>query len=79
MKERNYQNYKRLTKEQMPRVRKLVRQCCNYDHGACIALDDGAGCVCVQSIPRIPPPAAIYLLSRRRDRRGSDPGAAASI
>ena len=50
MKERNYQNYKRLTKEQMPRVRKLVRQCCNYDHGACIALDDGAGCECVQAI-----------------------------
>ena len=50
MKERNYQNYKRLTKEQMPRVRRLVRQCCNYDHGECIALDDGAGCECVQAI-----------------------------
>lgn len=50
MKERAFQNYKRLTQEQMPGVRRLVRQCCNYDHGECIALDDGAGCVCVQTI-----------------------------
>ena len=40
MKERAFQNYKRLTQEQMPGVRRLVRQCCNYDHGECIALDD---------------------------------------
>ena len=25
-------------------------QCCNYDGGNCIALDDGEPCVCVQSI-----------------------------
>ena len=50
MKERNYQDYKRLTQEQMPGVRRLVRQCCNYDHGECVALDDGAGCCCVQTI-----------------------------
>lgn len=50
MKEGAFQNYKRLTQEQMPAVRRLVRQCCNYDHGACIALDDGAGCCCVQTI-----------------------------
>ena len=50
MKERALQNYKRLTQAQMPRVRRLVRQCCNYDHGECIALDDGAGCCCVQTI-----------------------------
>ena len=50
MKERSYQDYKRLTQEQMPGVRRLVRQCCNYDHGECIALDDGAGCCCVQTI-----------------------------
>ena len=50
MKEKPYQDYKRLTKEQMPRVRRLVKQCCNYDGGECIALDDGAGCVCVQTI-----------------------------
>ena len=50
MKERAFQNYKRLTKAQMSRVRKLVKQCCSYDGRACIALDDGAGCVCVQTI-----------------------------
>ena len=50
MKEKPYQDYKRLTKEQMPRVRRLVKQCCNYDGGECIALDDGAGCCCVQMI-----------------------------
>ena len=54
MREKPYQDYKRLTKEQMPRVRKLVKQCCNYDGGECIALDDGAGCVCVQSISYSP-------------------------
>ena len=50
MKERSYQDYKRLTQEQMPGVRRLVRQCCNYDHGECVALDDGAGCCCVRTI-----------------------------
>ncbi len=50
MKERAFQNYKRLTQEQLPRVRRLVKQCCNFDHGECIALDDGAGCPCVQTI-----------------------------
>lgn len=32
------------------RARKLVHECCNYDHGNCIALDNGEECVCVQSI-----------------------------
>ena len=32
------------------RARKLVHQCCNYDGGNCLALDDGEECVCVQSI-----------------------------
>ena len=54
MKERAFQNYKRLTQEQLPRVRRLVKQCCNFDHGECIALDDGAGCVCVQTISYSP-------------------------
>ena len=35
---------------QYRRARKLVRACCNYDNGNCIALDDGEKCVCVQSI-----------------------------
>ena len=29
---------------------RLVHECCNYDSGNCIALDDGEPCVCVQSI-----------------------------
>ena len=35
---------------QFRRARKLVHECCNYDNGQCIALDEGDGCVCVQSI-----------------------------
>lgn len=35
---------------QYQRARKLVHECCNYDNGQCIALDEGDGCVCVQSI-----------------------------
>lgn len=38
----NYQQYRR--------ARKLVHECCNYDNGNCIALDDGEECICVQSI-----------------------------
>lgn len=34
----------------MPTVRRLTRQCCNYDNGECLVLDDGAGCPCVQGI-----------------------------
>ena len=35
---------------QYRRARRLVHECCNYDCGNCIALDDGEECVCVQSI-----------------------------
>ena len=35
---------------QYRRARRLVHECCNYDGGHCIALDDGEECVCVQSI-----------------------------
>lgn len=38
----NYRQYRR--------ARKLVHECCNYDNGNCIALDDGEECICVQSI-----------------------------
>lgn len=31
---------------QYRRMRKLVHECCNYDGGNCIALDDGEECVC---------------------------------
>lgn len=30
-----------MTYPQYRRARRLVRECCNYDHGNCIALDDG--------------------------------------
>ena len=36
--------------QQYRRTRRLVHECCNYDGGNCLALDDGEGCVCVQSI-----------------------------
>lgn len=35
---------------QYRRARRLVHECCNYDCGNCIALDDGEECVCIQSI-----------------------------
>ena len=31
-------------------ARRLVHECCNYDGGNCLLLDDGEPCVCVQSI-----------------------------
>ena len=40
----------RLTYQQYRAVRRLVHDCCNYDGGNCLALDDGwEPCVCVQS------------------------------
>ena len=39
-----------MTYSQYRRARKLVRQCCNYESGNCLALDDGEECVSVQSI-----------------------------
>ena len=35
---------------QYRRARRLVHECCNYDGGNCLALDDGDECVCAQSI-----------------------------
>ena len=44
-------NAVRLTYQQYRAVRRLVHDCCNYDGGNCLALDDGwEPCVCVQSI-----------------------------
>ncbi len=39
-----------MTYPQYRRVRKMVHECCNYDAGNCLALDDGDACVCPQSI-----------------------------
>lgn len=42
---------KRLAPPQSRRVNALVRrECCNYDCGNCIVLDDGETCVCPQTI-----------------------------
>lgn len=41
----------RMDDHQLRRARKLIRKlCCNYDHGNCIALDNGEPCICVQGI-----------------------------
>jgi len=42
---------KRLTPPQCRKANALVRrECCNYDGGNCLLLDDGETCVCPQSI-----------------------------
>lgn len=44
-------NIIRLNYQQHRAVCRLVHECCNYDGGNCLALDDGWDpCVCVQSI-----------------------------
>lgn len=36
---------------QMKRIRSLARrECCNYDKGYCLLLDDGERCRCIQEI-----------------------------
>ena len=43
----------RMDYRQHRRARRLVHECCNYDEGNCLLLDDGEPCVCVQSISGI--------------------------
>ena len=43
-------NTVRLTYPQYRAVRRLVHECCNYDGGNCLLLDNGEECVCPQSI-----------------------------
>lgn len=40
----------RMTYQQYRAARRLVHECCNYDGGNCLALDNGEPGVCVQSI-----------------------------
>lgn len=40
----------RMNYTQYRKMRRLVHDCCNYDGGNCLLLDDGDPCVCVQSI-----------------------------
>ncbi|MBQ9721619.1 MAG: cysteine-rich VLP protein, partial [Oscillospiraceae bacterium] len=39
----------RMTYQQYRAARRLVHECCNYDGGNCLALDNGEPGVCVQS------------------------------
>ena len=43
-------NIIRLDYQQYRAVRRLVHDCCNYQNGNCLLLDDGEECVCPQSI-----------------------------
>ena len=40
-----------------------MHECCNYDAGNCLLLDDGEPCVCVQSISLFPhvPAGSVWL------------------
>lgn len=40
----------RMTYQQYRTARRLVRECCNYDCGNCLLLDNGEECICPQSI-----------------------------
>ena len=39
-----------MTYQQYRTARRLVHECCNYDCGNCLLLDNGEECVCPQSI-----------------------------
>ena len=50
MGKRRHEHIPAMDYRQYRRAGRLVQACCNYDNGQCIALDEGDGCVCVQSI-----------------------------
>ena len=39
-----------MTYQQYRTTRRLVHECCNYDCGNCLLLDNGEECICPQSI-----------------------------
>lgn len=43
-------NIPRMDYRQYRAARRLVHECCNYDSGNCLLLEDSEPCVCVQSI-----------------------------
>ena len=43
-------NIPRMDYRQYRAARRLVHECCNYDSGNCLLVEDGEPCVCVQSI-----------------------------
>ena len=47
-------NIPRMDYRQYRAARRLVHECCNYDSGNCLLLEDGEPCVCVQRISYSP-------------------------
>lgn len=39
-----------MNEEQHRQMKRMIKECCNYDGGQCLMLDRGDGCVCVQRI-----------------------------
>ena len=61
---------KRLTPAQRAHCNRLIRRlCANYDGGNCLPLDDGEGCVCVQTIAVQVLPAGGYARRQGTLRR----------
>ena len=54
-------------------ARRLVHECCNYDNGNCILLDNGESCVCVQSILFAYMPLVSYSRTAAGRETGSRP------
>lgn len=43
----------RMNEDQFNRAKKLIRKnCCNFNYGNCLCLDNGESCVCAQMISR---------------------------
>ncbi|MCI8732437.1 MAG: hypothetical protein HFH57_15235 [Lachnospiraceae bacterium] len=59
---------------QYRRARKLVHECCSYDHGQCIALDEGAGIIEPQTFKKVQHPRLLY--SKKSPCRMRCPGSA---
>jgi len=59
-----------MTYSQYRRARKLVHQCCNYESGNCLALDDGEECVCVQSICFISVSDSLHTTGQKASSKG---------
>ena len=61
---------KRLTPAQRARCNRLIRRlCANYDGGNCLPLDDGEGCVCVQTISYTDAVGLEFCSANTKDRR----------
>lgn len=53
MTETREETARRMDKAQFRKARSLIAsECCNYDGGNCICLDDGEECICAQSVTK---------------------------